>query len=107
MKRRALLAAGAGSVLAPAALLNPVAAQSFPSRPLRIVVPFTAGGAADLLARSVGQPLSEALKQSVIIENRAGGGTVIGTQNVLGSPPDGYSLLCMSNSFLQIGRAHV
>ena len=100
MKRRALLAAGAGSVLAPAALLNPVAAQSFPSRPLRIVVPFTAGGAADLLARSVGQPLSEALKQSVIIENRAGGGTVIGTQNVLGSPPDGYSLLCMSNSFL-------
>lgn len=85
-----------GLALAPGLLR----AQAFPSRALRIVVPFTAGGAADLLARTVGQQLSDNLKQPVVIENRPGGGTVIGTQNVLNAPADGYSLLCMSNSFL-------
>lgn len=100
MNRRHWLARSAGGILALSPASRAVMAQAFPSRPVRIVVPFTAGGAADLLARTVGQQLSDNLKQSVVIENRAGGGTVIGTQNVLSAPADGYSLLCMSNSFL-------
>lgn len=100
MNRRKWLAVSAGALAAYPFAVERVGAQSFPSRPVRIVVPFSAGGAADLLARTIGQQLSENLKQSFVIENRPGGGTVIGTLNVLSAPPDGYSLLCVSNSFL-------
>lgn len=100
MKRRDCLALGVGGLLTSPLASRLVMAQTFPSRAVRIVVPFTAGGAADLLARTVGQRLSDDLKQSFVIENRPGGGTVIGTQNVQNAPADGYSLLCMSNSFL-------
>jgi tripartite-type tricarboxylate transporter receptor subunit TctC len=73
-------------------------AQDYPSRPVRIVVPFAAGGPADIYARYVGQSLSEALKQPFVIDDRPGAGSIIGTDVVAKSPPDGYTLLMMSNT---------
>jgi tripartite-type tricarboxylate transporter receptor subunit TctC len=73
-------------------------AQDYPSRPVRIVVPFGAGGPADVYARQLGQHMSEALKQSFVVENRPGAGSIIGTDAVAKSAPDGYTLLVMSNT---------
>jgi tripartite-type tricarboxylate transporter receptor subunit TctC len=73
-------------------------AQPYPAKPVRIVVPFAPGGPNDILARVIGQKLTEAWGQQVIVENRAGGGTVIGTEIVAKSPPDGYNLLMVSTS---------
>lgn len=71
----------------------PLHAQGYPSRALRIVVPSSAGSGADFSARLISQPLSERLGQQVVIENRAGAATMIGTELVAKSPPDGYTLL--------------
>jgi tripartite-type tricarboxylate transporter receptor subunit TctC len=68
-------------------------AQIYPTRPVRWIVPYPAGGATDLVARLIGQWLSERLGQQFVIENRPGGGTNIGVQAVVNSPPDGYTLL--------------
>src|SRR5437762_163967 len=68
-------------------------AQTYPSKPLRIIVPWTAGGTADLLARTVGQKLTEGLGQTVVTENRPGAGGLIGTEVAAKAPPDGYTLL--------------
>jgi tripartite-type tricarboxylate transporter receptor subunit TctC len=68
-------------------------AQNFPTRPLRIVVPYAAGGSTDVLARMVGQKLTAALGQSVVIDNRTGAGTIIATEIVARAAPDGYTLL--------------
>jgi tripartite-type tricarboxylate transporter receptor subunit TctC len=73
-------------------------AQTFPARPVRIVVPFAAGGSADVYARFVGAKLQDALGQPFVIENRPGGGAVIGTDAVAKSPADGYTILMMSNT---------
>jgi tripartite-type tricarboxylate transporter receptor subunit TctC len=81
-------------MFAPSALL----AQEYPSRPVKIIVPFGAGGPADVFARVVAQHLQESLKQTFVVENRPGAGSVIGTDNVAKSPPDGYTLLLMSNT---------
>jgi tripartite-type tricarboxylate transporter receptor subunit TctC len=90
-RRRFLQLAAAGAVL-PA--LSPAAwGQGYPSRPLRLVVPYPAGGSIDLIARLIGQWLSERLGQPVVIDNRPGGGTNIGVQAVVTAPPDGYTLL--------------
>jgi tripartite-type tricarboxylate transporter receptor subunit TctC len=67
--------------------------QDYPSRPIRIIVPFPAGGTADLLARQIGQTMSEALRQQVVIENRTGAGGNIGADLAAKSKPDGYTLL--------------
>ncbi len=72
------------------------AAKDYPNKSIKIVVPFAAGGGNDLLARIVGQELSTALKQPVIIENRPGGGTQIGAAEVARAVPDGYTLLVSS-----------
>ncbi|MBI2294557.1 MAG: tripartite tricarboxylate transporter substrate binding protein [Betaproteobacteria bacterium] len=72
--------------------------QAYPVKPIRIVVPFAPGGPNDILARLIGQKLTEAWGQQVIVENRPGGGTVIGTEVVARSPPDGYTLLMVSTS---------
>lgn len=68
-------------------------AQGYPNRALRIVVPSSAGSGADLSARLISPPLSERLGQQVVVENRAGAATLIGTETVVKSPPDGYTLL--------------
>jgi tripartite-type tricarboxylate transporter receptor subunit TctC len=73
-------------------------AEDYPSRPVKIIVPFGAGGPADLFSRVLAQHLSEALKQSFIVEDRPGAGSVIGTDAVAKSAPDGYTLLAMSNT---------
>jgi tripartite-type tricarboxylate transporter receptor subunit TctC len=74
------------------------AAQDYPTRIVKIIVPFGAGGPADVYARVMGQYLSEALKQPFVIENRPGAGAVIGTNEVAKAAPDGHTLLLMSNT---------
>jgi tripartite-type tricarboxylate transporter receptor subunit TctC len=81
-----------------AALSAPAAAQSWPNKPVKIVVPFGPDGPADVYARILGQELSEVLKQQFIIDNKPGAGAVIGTDIVAKSPADGYTLLMMSNT---------
>jgi tripartite-type tricarboxylate transporter receptor subunit TctC len=76
----------------------PAAAQDYPARNVKIIVPFGAGGPADVYARFLGQHLSESLKRSFIIENRPGAGALIGTDEVAKATPDGYTLLMMSNT---------
>lgn len=92
MKLRIVLFAGALLVCAGAA------AQSFPAKPIRVVVPFPPGGGTDIVARAVSPKMSEVLGQPVIIENRAGAGGNIGTDVVAKSAPDGYTLLVASAS---------
>ncbi|HEY6833339.1 MAG TPA: tripartite tricarboxylate transporter substrate binding protein [Pseudolabrys sp.] len=76
----------------------PATAETYPNRVVKLVVPFGAGGSADVFARILAQHLSEETKQSFIIENRPGAGSVIGTDYVAKSKPDGYTLLIMSNT---------
>ena len=90
---RLLLAALGLAMLCGAAL-----AQGYPNRPVRIVVPFAAGGPADNYARFLSQRLQESLGQSFVIDNKPGGGSVIGTDIVAKAAPDGYTLLLMSNT---------
>jgi tripartite-type tricarboxylate transporter receptor subunit TctC len=73
-------------------------AQDYPSKPVRIIVPFGAGGPADVYSRVLAQHLSESLKQTFVVEDRPGAGSIIGTDAVAKSPPDGYTLLTMSNT---------
>src|SRR5258705_7694933 len=68
-------------------------AEDFPVRPITIVVPYVSGGSTEILARLVGQKLEERIGKPVIVENRPGAGTVIGSNQVAKSPPDGYTLL--------------
>lgn len=76
-----------------------VAAQDFPSKSVRVIVPFPPGGAVDVLGRTLGPPLSRALGQNVVVENRPGGNTVIAGELVARAPADGHTLLLMAPSF--------
>src|SRR5215813_2552399 len=90
--------AAVATVAAVAGLSTPAIAQSWPDKPVRIVVPFGPGGPADIYARILGQELGEVLKQQFVIENKAGAGGTIGADIVAKSAPDGYTLLMMSNT---------
>lgn len=91
-----VLAAGLAVAAAPAL------AQSYPERPIKLIVPFPAGGPMDVMARLVGQQLQSSLKQPVIVENRAGAGGALGSKAVATAEPDGYTLLWGSSGTLSI-----
>jgi len=88
MKRRSVLAAAGLAVLPRSGQT-----QSYPDRPIRIVVPYAPGGATDTGARALGERLEKILGQPIVVENKAGGGTIIGTDTVAKARPDGYTLL--------------
>jgi len=98
MNARRVFSIATASAIA-AALWVPVAdAQTYPAKPVRVIVPFGAGGPADLFARYLGQQLQAPLGQAFVVENRPGAGSIIGTDLVAKSAPDGYALLVMSNT---------
>ncbi len=86
------------AVLALCALAQPAPAQDYPSQPVKIVVPFVAGGGVDVVARIISPRLSEQLGQPVVIENRGGAGGALGAAAVAQSPPDGYTFLLGTGS---------
>ena len=98
LPRRVLLATAYAAALA-ALSLSPVAlkaqseADKYPARPIRIIVPFAPGGSVEVVARLIGQDLTDAWGQPVVVETRPGGGTMIGTQVAARAEPDGYTLL--------------
>jgi tripartite-type tricarboxylate transporter receptor subunit TctC len=92
--RRSFLHLAAGAALA--AAVRPACAQDYPTRTVRLIVPFGPGGAPDILARLIGQWLSERLGQTFVVENRPGASGNLGTQLVIDAPPDGHMLLLVS-----------
>jgi tripartite-type tricarboxylate transporter receptor subunit TctC len=95
LPRRNFLHLAAGAAALPA-LSRVTWAQTYPTRPVRLIVPLAPGGATDIIARVIGQWLSERLGQPFIVENRPGAGTNLGTEAVVRAPPDGYTLLLVS-----------
>src|SRR3979490_3484570 len=91
-RRTGFAAAGVGLALG-LGFAGPAAAQDYPSRAITLIVPYRAGGGVAAMARIVGEKLSAALGQQVVVDNRGGGGGNIGTRAVAKSPPDGYTLL--------------
>ncbi len=77
----------------------PSAAQPFPNRPIKLMVPFTPGGGTDILARIVAQKMGDALGQQIVVDNRPGGNTLVATELLVRAPADGYTLLMQTNNF--------
>ena len=97
-ERRSCLARALAALAAAALLPSLALAQDYPVKPVRVIVPFAPGGSADVFGRFIAQRLQESLGQSFVVDNRAGGGSVIGTDAVAKAAPDGYTLLVMSNT---------
>lgn len=95
-----ILAAVAGS------LALPVSAQGYPAKPVRMIIPFSAGGAADVPGRIVTQKLAEVLRQQVVVENRPGAGSTIGADLAAKAAPDGYTLFMISNTHFVSAALH-
>jgi tripartite-type tricarboxylate transporter receptor subunit TctC len=91
-------ALGLGLACAGGCLAAPVAADDYPSRPIRLVVGFAAGGPTDIFARVMGQHLAQGLRQQVIVENKPGGGGNTATETVIGAAPDGYTVLVVATA---------
>ena len=102
MKRRHIISLAAASAVT---LAGPAMAQNYPSKPIRMIVPFPAGGATDILARALSQKLGEKIGQTVVVENRPGAGGTIGADAASKSAPDGYTLLLATSSTHSIGPA--
>ncbi len=96
MLRRSLLASAAASLAAPA-----IAQPAWPNRPIRMVVPLPAGGATDIWARLVAEPMAAQLGQPIVIDNRGGAGGMVGTEHVARGPADGYTILFHISNFVQ------
>lgn len=94
-RRRPLLAAAAGAVLGTAARAQPSSAPDWPTRPVRLVVPYAAGGGTDILARALAEALRPSLPQPIVVENRAGGAGVVGSEAVARAAADGHTLLAV------------
>jgi tripartite-type tricarboxylate transporter receptor subunit TctC len=99
------ICAPAVCALAFACAASGVSAQTYPAKPIRMIVPFAPGGNVDITARTVAPGLSQALGQQVVVENRAGAGGIIGTDVVAKAAPDGYTLLMASSSVMTTGPA--
>src|SRR5437016_6306008 len=97
LPRRNFLHLVAGAAALPA-VSRSARAQAYPSRPVRIIVPFAPAGSTDIVARLMGQWLSERLGQQFVTENRPGAGSNVGTEVVVNAPPDGYTLLLVGAS---------
>jgi len=89
-----------------ATLSLPLSAQTFPSKPIRMIIPFSAGGAADVPGRIVTQKLSEAIKQQVLVDNRPGAGSTIGADAAAKAAPDGYTIFMISNTHFVSAALH-
>ena len=105
--RRRLMAASAGLLAAPALLTSARAQGAFPNKPIRIVVPYPAGGQTDGIARVYGEYLGRKLGQSVVVDNKGGAGGTIGCVEVKRAAPDGYTILCTISSSLIQNRVTV
>jgi len=106
--RRGLIVAGASALAAPALFTTAARAQgTFPNKPIRIVVPYPAGGQTDGIARVYGEYLGRKLGTSVVVENKGGAGGTIGVAEVKRAPPDGYTILCTISSSLIQNRVTV
>src|SRR5690606_20553759 len=90
------------AVMAIASAIGSTAVAAYPTKAVRIIVPYPAGGSVDALARIIGEKMSEQLEQPFIVENRAGGGSTIGASYVAESEPDGYTLLLGTSAALAV-----
>jgi tripartite-type tricarboxylate transporter receptor subunit TctC len=104
-RRRSLLAAG-GAAFAAFAARAQTAAAPWPSRPVRLIVPYAAGGGTDILARALAEALRPSLPQPIVVENRAGAAGVVGSEAVARAEPDGHTLLAVVSTHV-MNRHHV
>ena len=105
LSRRSIVVGLALSTISTSTPWAQEAASSYPSQPIRVVIPAAAGGTLDVIARLVGQKLTERFGQPVVVENRAGANTIIGTEYVAKAAPDGYTILCAAAASVVINPA--